>query len=159
MRAFVVSDTHGYIDGFLNETKHMARPDLIIHLGDYVEDGVRIEKETGIETRIVRGNGDFFEKNYNEDEIFKLEDKTLFITHGHKHRVRYGIDNLFYRAKEIGADIVLFGHTHVPLLIEESNMMIMNPGSPYLPRGLDRRKTFGIIEIGEKVSGRIVEMD
>ncbi|NLJ78284.1 MAG: metallophosphoesterase [Tissierellia bacterium] len=156
MKIFVVSDTHGYVDGFLDGIQDMARPDLIIHLGDYVRDGIQIADETGIRTKIVKGNGDYFERGYNEDEVFRLQGRTFLITHGHKHRVRYGIDNLYYYAREVGADIVLFGHTHVPLIMEESKMLIMNPGSPYLPRGLDRSKTFGIIEIGEDISGKIL---
>lgn len=159
MKIFVVSDTHGHIDKFLNKIRNMDKPDLIIHLGDYVEDGIKIEKETGIQTTIVKGNGDYYQKEYKDDEVLNLGNKRLFITHGHKYRVRYGIDNLFYRAKEVEADIVLFGHTHVPVLMKQSQIIIMNPGSPYQPRGLDGKKTFGIIEISQDILGTIVEVD
>ena len=30
--------------------------------------------------------------------------------HGHKYGVKYGYNSIYYRGKEIGADIVLFGH-------------------------------------------------
>ena len=36
----------------------------------------------------------------------------IFFTHGHKWGVKYSTDRLFYKAKEIGAQIALFGHTH-----------------------------------------------
>lgn len=159
MKIFVVSDTHGHIDGFLNKIKNMDEPDLIIHLGDYVEDGLKIEEKLGIETIIVKGNGDYYQKEYKYDEVLNLGNKVFFITHGHRYSVRYGINNLFYRTKELGADIVLFGHTHVPVLMKESGIIIMNPGSPYQPRGLDGKKTFGIIEINHDIVGSIVEIN
>lgn len=39
MKVIVVSDTHGRVDNFVNKIKAMEKPELIIHLGDYVEDG------------------------------------------------------------------------------------------------------------------------
>mgnify|MGYP001316294035 FL=1 len=145
MRIFVVSDTHGDTRGFINKVETMEKPDLIIHLGDYVEDGIKIERELKIDTVIVKGNGDYYREDFSEDRVLFINDKRIFLTHGHKYNVRYGEDNLMYKGQEVNADIVLFGHTHVPLLFEEANMAIMNPGSPSLPRGYSRKRTFGII--------------
>ena len=158
MRIFVVSDTHGNTEEFLHKAVTLAEPDLIIHLGDYVEDGIAIEKAMEVETIKIRGNCDYSISGYDEDRVFKIGNKNIFITHGHKYNVRFGIDNLFYRAEEIEADLALFGHTHVPLLIRENNIMIMNPGSPSLPRSVHRKKTFGIIEIDENIEGKIIEV-
>lgn len=155
MKIFVVSDTHGSIREFIEKVNSMEKPGLIIHLGDYVEDGVKIEEAMGIKTVIVKGNGDYFHSDYDEDDILTIGDKKIFITHGHKYNVRYSIDNLFYKAKEVDADLVLFGHTHVPILLQEYGIMVMNPGSASMPRGFNRKKTFGIIEIKEKILGSI----
>lgn len=159
MKIFVVSDTHGSTRELINKMNSLEKPDLIIHLGDYIEDGVKIEKKTGIKTVIVKGNGDYFHSEYNEDEILNINGKTIFITHGHNYGVRYSIDNLFYKAKEVNADLVLFGHTHVSTFFEEDGIIVMNPGSASMPRGFNRKKTFGIIEIGKKISGSIVEIN
>ena len=126
----------------------MEKPDLIIHLGDYVRDGLEIEKNTGIETIIVKGNGDYLERDYNEDELITINGKKIFITHGHNYNIRYNIDNLLYKGEELEADLILFGHTQVPLILEEEGKFIMNPGSPNLPRDYTKGKTFGIIDIG-----------
>jgi putative phosphoesterase len=158
MRIIVVSDTHGSTIEFIKALNTIEKLDFIIHLGDYVEDGIKIEEATGIKTVIVKGNGDYFHSDYNEDELLNIEDKRIFITHGHNYGVRYGVDRLIYKAQEINADLVLFGHTHVPIFFEENGIYIMNPGSPSIPRGFKRKKTFGIIEIGEKISGNIVEI-
>lgn len=160
MKIFVVSDTHGSVESFLEKIETMEKPDLIIHLGDYVRDGVKIEEITGIETIIAKGNGDYFETNYNYDELIIINDKRIFLTHGHKYNIRYDIDNLIYKGEELEADLILFGHTHVPLLFEEDNKLIMNPGSPNFPRDYARRKTFGIIEIEEeKIKGKLIELN
>ncbi|NLW22642.1 MAG: metallophosphoesterase [Tissierellia bacterium] len=159
MRIFVVSDTHGRTKEFIDRVDRMEKADLIIHLGDYVEDGLKIEKKTGIKTIIVRGNCDFLSPGYSEEEILNIEGKKIFITHGHKYNVKYRIDNLIYKGLEMEADMVLFGHTHVPVLHKESDIIIMNPGSPSVPRGVDRRKTFGIIDMGEGMDIRIEEID
>lgn len=159
MRIFVVSDTHGSTGEFLNKVNIMGKPDLIIHLGDYVEDGMKIERKTGIKTIIVKGNGDYLHSDYNEDETLSIRGKKIFVTHGHNYNVRYGIGNLVYKGQEANADLILFGHTHMSILIEEYDIMIMNPGSPSIPRGFTRKKTFGIIEIDESISGQIVEIN
>ena len=152
MRILVISDTHGKVDEALKLIKNMEKPDLIIHLGDYVEDGEYIERETGIKVELVRGNGDFYNKKYEDDRVLEIGGKRIFLTHGHKYRVKYDVLSLLYRAEELEADIVLFGHTHVPLIVKENNILIMNPGSISFPRGYKSPKTYGIIEINEGVN-------
>ena len=159
MKIFVVSDTHGKIDEFIEKVKSMEKPDLIIHLGDYVEDGLKIESVLEVETIIVKGNGDYYRGDYNEDEIITIGDKKVFITHGHNYGVRYTMDRLVYKAQEANANLVLFGHTHKSIFTEKDGIMIMNPGSTSMPRGFDWKKTFGIIEIGEDIFGSIVQIN
>ncbi|QQY80206.1 hypothetical protein EDD65_10314 [Keratinibaculum paraultunense] len=159
MKIFVVSDTHGSTRDFINQINNMDKPELIIHLGDYVEDGEKIEEYTGIKTVIVKGNGDYFHTKYNEDEILYIKGKTLFLTHGHTYGVKYGINRLLYKAEEIGADLVLFGHTHSPILFKENNIIFMNPGSSSFPRGFNRRKTFGMIYVKDKILAEILNIN
>ena len=159
MKVIVVSDTHGRIDDFVNKLNSVEKPQLIIHLGDYVEDGEKIGSITNVDTIIVKGNGDYLNKKYKYDEVLDIGGKRFFITHGHKYGVKYGLTNLMYRGEKLEAEIILFGHTHVPLIIKESDIMIMNPGSVSYPRGIERRKTFGIIDIGETVSMTIEKID
>ncbi|GFN36976.1 metallophosphoesterase [Tepidimicrobium xylanilyticum] len=159
MKIAVVSDTHGKTKEFINKVLDMGNIDLIFHLGDYVEDGLEIEKHTGIETKIVKGNGDFFYSGFTEDEVLEIKGRRIFLTHGHKYRVRFGISNLLYRGEELKADIILYGHTHISTILNESGIIIMNPGSPTMPRGFNGKKTFGLMEIGEDVIIKIVELE
>jgi putative phosphoesterase len=155
MRIVVISDTHGHNKEIIEALSSTDRPDLLIHLGDHVEDGEKISKIFELPIIIVKGNGDYG-SSYKEDALVELAGKKFFITHGHKYRVSRSLDNLYYRALELGADIVLFGHTHVHINLLHDNIIILNPGSPSFPRGMSRTKTFGLIEIGEKVEARIL---
>ncbi|TJX15872.1 metallophosphoesterase [Tissierella creatinini] len=157
MRVIVVSDTHRSISNFLEKVKTMDKPDLILHLGDYTNDGDRIEEDLGINVIKVKGNGDFA-SIYNEDEILEIRGKRVFLTHGHNYGVYYSNDRLYYKGLEVEADIVLYGHTHIPEIIQEENMIIMNPGSPTRPRGRDMKPTFGLLEITDKIVASIVEI-
>jgi len=53
--------------------------------------------------------------------------------------------NTRYRAEEVGANVVLFGHSHVPLCTEERGVLFLNPGSLQLPRGY-HQPTYACLE-------------
>lgn len=159
MKILIVSDTHGYIDNIIDMVKREEKPDMIFHLGDYVKDGIKIGKELKIPTKIVRGNGDYSEDYFNYEEIVEVKGKKIFLTHGHKYNVNFSIDRLYYRGKELNADYILFGHTHVPIISTLDNMIIMNPGSSHLPRTRDKEKTFGIINIGKNKEEKIIKIN
>ena len=71
-----------------------------------------------------------------------LDDHRVLIAHGHALGVKTGLLRAQYRALEMNADILLFGHTHVPLVDAASRPMMMNPGSI----GDPRRPTYGVLE-------------
>ncbi|HZK32880.1 MAG TPA: metallophosphoesterase [Tissierellaceae bacterium] len=158
MRILIISDTHGYTDNVIDYVESNKKPDMIFHLGDYVRDGVKIGNIFDIPIKIVRGNGDYMEEDFNYDEIVKIKDKKILLTHGHKYNISYSIDRLFYRGKELGVDYILFGHTHVPSINKLDDIIFMNPGSPHFPRTRDKRKTLGIIDIGDTVEEKIIEI-
>lgn len=158
MKIVVVSDTHGNNKEVIEKISEMERPDLLFHLGDYIEDGIKICTALGIDTIMVKGNGDQGNKIYNEDELIEISGRKIFLTHGHRYDVRYGITNLYYKALELNVDMVLFGHTHVPINIEENGIIFMNPGSPSIPRTQSKAKTIGLIDINDKIYTKIIEI-
>ena len=74
-------------------------------------------------------------------------DKKIFITHGDLYGVKDGMTNIYYKGKEVEADIVLFGHSHIHQITEYDNIIFMNPGSISLPRSNGRY--VGIIELSQ----------
>ncbi|MCI7805035.1 MAG: metallophosphoesterase family protein, partial [Oscillospiraceae bacterium] len=50
------------------------------------------------------------------------------------------------KARSMGADIALYGHTHERFCAYEDGLYIMNPGSTSCPRD-GRKPSFGIIDV------------
>lgn len=142
MVIYVVSDTHGHVEGFLDKVEEIGRPDKIFFLGDYIEDVKIIEASLGVETIAVKGNNDFMNRDYKNEELLDINGVKIFLTHGHMYDVNFDINNLYYRGEELGADLVFFGHTHRPIKITENRLTILNPGSASFPRTMGRKKTF-----------------
>ena len=142
MKLLAVSDSHGQT-GILEELArlHGGGQSLLVHCGDS-------ELPAGHEAispfRTVRGNCDF-DTGFPETLTIKSEAKTIFVTHGHVHNVKMSLLHLSYAAKEEGADIVLFGHSHLPGAEMVDGTLFLNPGSISLPRG-GHERTYAIIE-------------
>ena len=66
--------------------------------------------------------------------MFRLHGHRVAMTHGHNQHVERGVDILKYWALQNEADVVLYGHTHVPVVEQSSQMTILNPGSISRPR-------------------------
>lgn len=144
MKIGVLSDTHR-MNRFIDKTiPYLQDCELIIHAGDNVIDSKYIHKMTNIGMMAVKGNCDF--ENIEAELFFEIEGKNIFVCHGDSYGVKYGTHELEAKAKELNADIVVFGHTHTPLIKEKDNILYINPGSVSLPRGVDYR-SFIILDI------------
>lgn len=147
MKALVFSDSHGS-SRLMNDLceKYKSKTDYIIHLGDCVEDTWDFKNICpGKALYQVRGNNDY-DGDFPASRIITLSGKRIFMVHGHRHRVYYNTDRVYYAAMEEAADIALFGHTHVPYLENEGGILMLNPGSISLPRS-SLGKTFAFITV------------
>ena len=142
MKLLVISDTHRNIDNAVSLINKL-KPDYVLHLGDVCEDSKRLS-DIFPKTIIlsVIGNNDYslMYPDFPLERFFEIGGKKIFMCHGHKYRVKLGIYSLLLRAKELNADIALFGHTHEKLLEKEDGIIILNPGST---------RSYGIIEIDD----------
>ena len=68
------------------------------------------------------------------ENVFRLHGHKIAMTHGHNQHVERGVDVLKYWALQNEADVVLYGHTHVPFVEQSSQMTVLNPGSISRPR-------------------------
>ena len=101
---------------------------LIIHAGDCEEDAEDLRAVYPQYTyACVPGNNDWISREPTEKLEF-FGGKKLFITHGHTYGVKSGLDRLARRAKEIGADVAVFGHTHIPRMEFVNGIWLVNPG-------------------------------
>ena len=103
----------------------------------------------------IYGNSDFMTNGSSAEKILEVGGKRVFITHGHRYSVKWGYERLFRKAEELQADILLFGHTHIPDMVEKEGRIILNPGSPSEPRA-ESRESYAVIEISDgKASAKI----
>ena len=143
----VVSDTHRSPKHNITVLDMIKDADVLLHLGDNVEDAEELEKSFDGETYIVAGNCDYSRK-YPKDRIIEICGKKIFMTHGDLYGVKGGYNNIYYKGQELGAHIVLFGHSHMKMILRENDMLMMNPGSPSLPRMSNG--SIGFIKIDEE---------
>ncbi|MGI6028964.1 MAG: metallophosphoesterase family protein [Candidatus Heteroscillospira sp.] len=127
MKIAVFSDSHGDVDTMLSAVRAW-QPDLILHLGDHALDAEELAGECGISVRRVRGNCDLASRAPDSD-MFELEGVRILMCHGHRHRVKLGLDAMLNAAYFSHADVVLYGHTHVSDLQHHGDMLVINPGS------------------------------
>lgn len=149
MKILVISDTHGDINKAEEAIKLNKDIDLIIHLGDYFRDALKLSTMfPDIPFEYIYGNSDFMIENVPAEKLLDVCGKKIFITHGHRYSVKWDYEKLFKKAQEIHADMVLFGHTHCPDIVTRGQSIILNPGSASDPRE-DSDESYAIIEIEE----------
>ncbi len=156
MKILVISDTHGDTGKAGEAIRKNRDTDLVIHLGDYFRDAVKLSGMfPEIPFEYIYGNCDFMTNGVPADKLLEVGGKRIFITHGHRYSAKWGYENLFRKAEEQKADILLFGHTHVPDIVGRDGYIILNPGSTSEPRG-NSDESYAIVEIRDgKVSARI----
>ncbi len=148
MKILIVSDTHGRHEN-LEKVLEQEKPiDMLIHLGDTEGGEDYIEVIAECETEIVAGNNDFF-SDLPMEKIIYVEDYKIFLTHGHYLQVYSGTGRLREEAACRGANMVMYGHTHYPMIEEDEDMIILNPGSLSYPRQEGRRPSYIVMEIDE----------
>ncbi len=119
MKILIISDSHNNSLDNINFKSY----DYIIHCGDYGKSLNTIIKNNII---FVKGNCDNFGNN---ESIIYINDKKIYINHGNDYNVKYSYERLIYRALELNANIVLFGHTHKQIVFYEENILFINPGN------------------------------
>ena len=135
-----------------------SRPDLllgvdhILHAGDIGDGGIIESLAELAPVTVVRGNNDRTgpESLYPEVVSLKLESLNIYLTHIVK--VPKGPDHPSMNPyNNTGADIVVFGHSHIAFQQELGNILFFNPGAA----GKRRFKVVPSIGFLELKDGRV----
>jgi len=111
--------------------------EMILHAGDLVSRNFIQELENLAPTICVQGNMDrMYGLNLPKREIIKIDNLTIGMDHGEVYP-RGDTQQLKYIGMEMGVDVLVTGHTHTPFIKELKNMILLNPGSPTVPRMSD----------------------
>ncbi len=161
-KILVLSDTHGKLP--INIDSFHA--DFLIHAGDIGGEILnKIDIDLDCTPYIVRGNTDFDINNGVPDFITKtIEGVRFFIVHNLSapHRIISENNNLI---KTYQPDVVIFGHTHKPLIEKKRNILFFNPGSVGMA-GMTGERSYGIINVDKgfimsaetfRLSGQVID--
>ena len=122
--------------------------DLILHAGDLtslkvIEDLEKIAPVIAIQGNMDRVNG----INLPVAKVIEAEGLKIGIAHGEVYP-RADTQQLLYLAKQLDVNILVTGHSHQPKIEQVEDVLLLNPGSPIVPRLADR--TVMLLEINDK---------
>lgn len=144
MRLGIISDTHGLLRPEVFDT--FKQVDHILHAGDVGPAEILAELEALAPVTAVYGNTDGWELRHRLPQVasLRLDGFDLVVTHG---------DQLGSPTPEKlnaafpDAEIIIYGHTHRPLLTTVDVVVtVMNPGGAG-PKRFDLPPSVGIIEL------------
>ena len=120
----LISDTHGLLRPSVHEA--LAGVELILHAGDVGGDDVLLELEQIAPLRAVYGNTDPPGHPRLTGEIDEtIAGVRVHVSHGHELGAPTP-DKLLARYV---ADVLVYGHTHKPLVVHVSDRWVVNPGA------------------------------
>lgn len=159
MKIVVFADSHTDVDT-MNIVTEIEHPDMVIHLGDHVRDGAELQELfNNIPMELVKGNTDKTD-DYPSEKLIKINNTTIFLTHGDEYGVEDGLDDINEIGISYGADIIMFGHTHKSFLYNQDGVWLMNPGRIGRKSGKHINATFGVVIIDDGIINcNIVEFD
>ena len=150
MKVLVVSDTHRFGSNYYEALQAETPVDLVIHCGDVEGQKEEFEEVTrnlsDCPIVMVAGNNDFF-SGLKQERQLKLEGHMIWVIHGHNYYVSMNTDFLKQEAVARGYDMVLFGHTHRPVIDQSGKVIAVNPGSLTYPRQEGRRPSYVVMEL------------
>ena len=137
MKILVFSDSHRSLSGMYAAIE-LHQPQQVIHLGDIMYDAEEVAQHyPKLPFCLVPGNCDGWGVATPVKKQITLEGKSILLSHGHRWGVKSGYDTAIADARAVDADILLFGHTHVPLCQQlEDGLWMMNPGTARSSYGL-----------------------
>ena len=138
----VLADSHRSRANIRAALEIMEDCALILHLGDHDTD---MDPFCLAENRLYSVPGNCDPLSFAPGiRIFERDGVRVLMTHGDAYGVKYSLTRLFLKAKEAGANLVLYGHSHRQAVDEQEGIILLNPGAlkagDYAVVTLDRGK-------------------
>lgn len=158
MKIGVISDTHlRHCDEKLRiiAESHFREVDMILHAGDMVALEV-LDAFAGREVRAVCGNMDGRDVRDALGEKMLIEAGGFRIGLIHGWGMPFGIEKKL-RKQFDHIDCLVYGHTHQARMEVRDGVLYFNPGSA-TDRRFTKKNSIGILEIGERIRGKIIDI-
>jgi uncharacterized protein len=176
MKIGIISDTHGNVPMIRKALSYFDGADLIIHAGDVLYHAPRLGWTD--EYNLIEANRIFneiqtpmlFVEGNCDPQVYEelldwsvrspyaatiLNGLSIMVTHGHL----IDEDAMIKQAKKQKARIYISGHTHVPVLIEKDGVVLLNPGSPAIPKLEWKGKLLKSVAIIEDNNIKIIDIE
>ena len=128
-KLLILSDSHNSASAVERILHAESDANAVVFLGDGLRD---LEEALTLHPKMkvyaVAGNCDFGALE-PLDGLAAFDQVVVFYTHGHMYGVKYDLDTLADAAAARGAQVALFGHTHIPLAETRGRVFRFNPGS------------------------------
>ena len=160
-KILVVSDTHGNAYALKKLiSAYQNKINLFLHLGDGEAEFFQMQNMfSNLKMIMVCGNCDL---NLNNKlpklKLLHIDGYNIIACHGHEFSVKQNLHYLQQTAKNLKANLALFGHTHIRHIQtdENENLTLFNPGSLSIPR--TQKPSFGLITIkNKKIDAKIID--
>jgi len=150
LRVGLISDTHGLLRPQALEA--LRGSDAIVHAGDIVDPAILAALGAIAPLTAVRGNNDRgdWAGSLPETAVLALGGVRVFVVHDRAHLARH--------PAAAGADVVVTGHSHQPVVERRDGILFVNPGSAG-PRRFKLPVTVGRLDIaGGRAQAAIVAL-
>lgn len=134
MKIVVISDTHIPKKAKMIPSRlvtDLKKADLIVHAGDWQTIDVFNALSAYAKVEGVVGNvdGADIQQHFRGKEILHINGFKIGITHGHGQKMTTE-KRAIATFEEDHVNCIIFGHSHIPVLKHENDVLIFNPGSP-----------------------------
>lgn len=150
MKILIVSDSHGDIKSIQSavDKEGLDEKDIIVHAGDYGRDIKSVQ--TKAKTYSVKGNCDNPVCLEPNSKLFSADGVRVYVAHGHLHGVKRSLSGLINEALSLGADMCVFGHTHIPFIENCGGALFVNPGTVNIRKSYASAASYAVVTIDGK---------
>lgn len=176
MKIGVISDTHGNIQALDRALEHFRGADLIVHAGDVLYHAPRLGCTEGydipafaaalnaLDVPVVIAQGNCDAQVYEEllempvqspYAHVEFEGVRIAVNHGHL----LSRDQMIELGRRYKARYFISGHTHIPVLERVGDLVLMNPGSPAIPKYAIDGEPVPSVGIITEEGARVISVD
>jgi len=120
----LIADTHGLLRPEVFPA--LEGVELILHAGDVGGLGLLVELGAIAPVHAVYGNTDTpGDPNLRAEVVLDVGGLTVHVSHGHE----LGSPTPERLLERYSADVIVFGHTHKPLVVRAGSRLVVNPGA------------------------------
>jgi len=174
MRIGLLSDTHiAHATSLPHQLEEVfSGVDLILHAGDIFDPSVLDRLQAIAPVLAAEGDDDHFDtpdERVKDRHILEIEGLTIWLSHDFPLKWWGWVYNsefdgeLMEALEPYGATaphVIVFGHSHRAIVRHAPNLLLVNPGSPTLPKHESRLGTVSVITINSGVAtAEMVELE